>query len=97
MLPLYTHIIPWAICLNNYMKRILNHLSNPVVVIMILFLVIFSLNSCTTISNTETPTENESIITSEPVDIEIRDQAIISVWTCVFAPSSCGDELESTQ
>ena len=79
------------------MKRILNHLSNPVVIIMILFLVIFSLNSCTTISNTETPTENESIATPEPVDTEIRDQAIISVWTCVFAPSSCGDELESSQ
>lgn len=79
------------------MKRILNHLSNPVVIIMILFLVIFSLNSCTAIPNTETPTENESIIIPEPVDTEIRDQAIISIWTCMFAPSSCGDELESTQ
>ena len=64
---------------------------------MIVFLVIFSLNSCTTILNTETPTENESIIIPEPVDTEIRDQAIISIWTCMFAPSSCGDELESTQ
>jgi len=79
------------------MKRILNHLSNPVVIIMIFFLVIFSLNSCTAIPNTETPAKNESIIMSEPVDTDIRDQAIISVWTCVFAPSSCGDELESNQ
>ncbi len=64
---------------------------------MIFFLVIFSLNSCTAIPNTETPAKNESIIMSEPVDTDIRDQAIISVWTCVFAPSSCGDELESNQ
>ena len=79
------------------MKRILNHLSNPVVMVMIILFIVFSLRGCASIDETAMPTENESIATPEPIDTQIRDQAIISIWTCMFAPSSCGDELESTQ
>jgi len=71
------------------MKRILNHLLNPIVVIMIILFVIFSLKGCTTIQDTEKPVENESIIIDEPVDAQTRDQAIIRVWECMFVPGAC--------
>ena len=65
--------------------------------VMIILFIVFSLRGCASIDETAMPTENESIATPEPIDTQIRDQAIISIWTCMFAPSSCGDELESTQ
>tara|TARA_B100001093_G_scaffold490657_1_gene529916 strand:- start:72 stop:308 length:237 start_codon:yes stop_codon:yes gene_type:complete len=78
------------------MKRILNHLLNPVVVIMFILFVIFSLKGCASTDQIEMPEKNESIAipADEPLDPMIRDQVIIRVWECMFSPGSCS---ESTQ
>ena len=65
MLPLYTHLISHRFSLNNCMKRIKDHLSNPVLIIMIIFLFVFMLTSCTTIQPQPDHTENESIKRSD--------------------------------
>ena len=76
------------------MKRILNHLLNPVVVIMIILFVIFTFKGCTTIEPLQESVEIESIPEKQPVDPVTRDKAIIKVWECMFVPGSCS---ESTQ
>ena len=78
------------------MKRILNHLLNPVVVIMIILLIIFSLKGCASTEPMTMPEKNESITVpaEEPLDPMIRDEVIIRVWECMFIPGSCS---ESTQ
>ena len=73
------------------MKRILNHLLNPVVVIMIILFIVFSLKGCASIEQTESSEENESIVIPEPVDTEIRDEVIIRVWECMFIPGACSE------
>ena len=75
------------------MKRILNHLSNPVVVIMFILFVIFSLKGCASTEQIEMPEKNESITipADEPLDPMIRDQVIIRVWECTFSPGSCSE------
>ena len=74
------------------MKRILNHLRNPVVTIMIIFFVIFLIQGCAT-PPAESPSEKiesiPAIEDSEPVDPVIRDQVIIRVWECMFIAGAC--------
>ena len=73
------------------MKRILNHLLNPVVVIMIILFVIFTFKGCTTIEPLQEPVEIKSIPEKQPVDPVTRDKAIIKVWECMFVPGCCSE------
>ena len=46
---------------------------------MIILFIVFFLRGCASIDETAMPTENESIATPEPIDTQIRDQAIKKV------------------
>jgi len=64
LLPLYTHLIIHRTSLNNCMKK-LNQLFSPIVVIMIIFLVVFMIQGCTSTVSTQKTQENESIKRSD--------------------------------